>query len=434
MFRAAFFVESRKLFHTDMGLNFKTYLTLLLGLLLLVIPIPAQAQNADTSRVYLVTFGPGDELFERFGHNAIWIHDPSLNRDYQDVAFNYGLFNFQGDFYLRFLLGDMRYWMGGYDANQMIQGYRLNNRDIQCQQLNLTPAQVAQLADFLWNNSTPENRYYTYNYYTDNCSTRIRDALDRVLQGQIKRQTENQLTTHTWRFHSARILAVNPFAALGVDLLLGQSGDHPLSLWEEMYLPSLMEAHLRNLRIMDASGKLVPLVLTQQTIFHGTRPPVDALPPGWSTWFSLTGGGLSFALLLLYTLSLRKPRIRIFLLILALFWSMVVGLAGLVLSFMVLCTHHWATYYNENLLHFSPLALGLLFYLPGALRLRPRSLRLATLLAFLVFFSSFIGLLLKLTPWFTQHNQTFIELVLPVHAILAIILLLHSRQLRITVE
>ena len=134
-----------------------------------------------------MTMGPGAEVWERFGHNAIWIHDPTAE---PDTAYNYGLFDFrQENFLLRFARGEMWYWMAGFPAEAYVQTYVEDNRSVWLQELNLPPAARLELRRFLRWNERPANRFYHYDYYNDNCSTRVRDAIDRVIGGAIRQQT-----------------------------------------------------------------------------------------------------------------------------------------------------------------------------------------------------------------------------------------------------
>ena len=134
-----------------------------------------------------MTMGPGEQVWERFGHNAIWIHDAVAGTD---IAYNYGLFDFhQQDFLPRFIRGQMWYWMAGFPAQPYVQTYVRANRSVWLQQLDLPPAARLELQRFLEWNARPENRFYHYDYYKDNCSTRVRDALDRVIGGRIQAAT-----------------------------------------------------------------------------------------------------------------------------------------------------------------------------------------------------------------------------------------------------
>src|SRR3954451_8025969 len=82
--------------------------------------------------VYLLTFGWGDEVWERFGHNAIWIKDRALGTD---TTYNWGMFDFnQPHFLRRFLTGDTRYWMEGIGLDPMLQYYKKQDRSILAQE------------------------------------------------------------------------------------------------------------------------------------------------------------------------------------------------------------------------------------------------------------------------------------------------------------
>src|SRR5262249_27648609 len=135
----------------------------------------------------LVTFGPGEEVWERFGHNAILIRD----RDAHIARlYNYGMFDFaQENFFLNFARGRMLYRISVSDPADDYPVYRDEGRWIVEQDLNLTAAQRTRLRDYLEWNARPQNAQYRYDYFTANCSTRVRDALDAAVDGAIKAQT-----------------------------------------------------------------------------------------------------------------------------------------------------------------------------------------------------------------------------------------------------
>ena len=163
---------------------------------------PATGPGSELS-VTLITFGVGEQVWERFGHNALWIHDARLGTD---VAYNWGLFDFeQPGFFRRFLTGDTKYWMAGEDAYTMVTAYHNIGRPITLQRLNLTPTQALALRDFVEHNALEENKYYRYDYFRDNCSTRLRDAIDRALGGALRAATDTMHTTMSYRSESLRL-------------------------------------------------------------------------------------------------------------------------------------------------------------------------------------------------------------------------------------
>jgi hypothetical protein len=100
------------------------------------------------------------------------------------------------------------------------------------------------------------------------------------------------------------------------------------------------------------------------------------------------------------------------LLVLAGAWSLVAGLAGLVLAGLWGLTDHVMAYRNENLLQLNPLALLLLPGIVGGMR-RRGSARVASAAGLAIGGLALLGLLLKLLPWFDQVNGPVIALALP---------------------
>ena len=117
------------------------------------------------------------------------------------------------------MTGNTLYWMQGDGMAETIATYRYLNRSVWVQELDLTPAERLAVRDFIAWNARPENRYYRYDYYLDNCSTRVRDLIDRVVGGQLKPAMSSRLTNTTYRFHTQRALAVpNRAVALGTNI------------------------------------------------------------------------------------------------------------------------------------------------------------------------------------------------------------------------
>src|SRR5690606_6202587 len=129
------------------------------------------------------------------------------------------------NFFVRFIQGRMDYWMEGFDSQLFADFYAQADRSVWLQELNLTPAQRADLRDFLEYNALPENRFYRYDYYLDNCSTRVRDAIDRVIGGQLQLQTEDVSARTTYREHTRALTSEDPPLYSGLMLGLGQPVD-----------------------------------------------------------------------------------------------------------------------------------------------------------------------------------------------------------------
>ena len=373
---------------------------------------PVRAPGSELT-VYLMTMGPGRLVWERFGHNAIWIHDPAAS---PDQAYNYGLFDFQQqNFLLRFIKGQMWYWMDGFPAESYVRAYRRTNRSVYLQELNLPPAARLELQRFLRWNQLPANRFYHYDYYRDNCSTRVRDALDRVLGGTIRAQTDAVPAGTTYRFHTQRLTANDPLIFTGLLLALGQGVDRPLSRWEEMFLPMEMREHLRSVTVAGADGRPAPLVLSERTLFESTATPPPPVPPRWLARYLFLGVILGGAAAWLGGVARRESAGRVAFGLVAGGWELLAGVGGAVLAGLWSFTDHVMAYRNENLLQINPLALALALALPFALRGASRVGRVAQALAVLIAGCSLLGLVLKVLPGFDQANVQVIALALPAH-------------------
>lgn len=274
-------------------------------------PPPGQNATLDSLRavrgasieVRLYTYGPGDAVFERFGHIALAVRDTLTG---EDLAFNWGMFDFQQPNFLgRFLTGDTRYWMAGYNTEAFNAVYRAENRRIREQRLALTPMQRGALYDYVAWNAQEANKYYRYDYYNDNCSTRVRDALDWVLNGALQTQWHTAPLERTWRGETARITADNLPVFVGIHLALGRRADAPLTAWQSAFLPEHLADALATTRVGNQR-----LVTADSVVFAANRAPMPATAPQPVLLAAFIGFGLA-ALLYLWAGSSDVPDVPI---------------------------------------------------------------------------------------------------------------------------
>lgn len=375
---------------------------------------PADTADGTELTVYLMTFGVGAQIWERFGHNAIWIHDTKRGTDY---AYDYGRFDFQQEhFFLRFAKKDMLYWTErGNDAARIAAAYQYHGRSVWIQELDLPLKAREEIRSFLEWNIRPENKYYHYDYYLDNCSTRIRDILDRAVGGQLKRFADSIRTTTTYRAETRRLTEHNPFIYALLMIGLGQPTDRTLTAWEQMFLPIVLRPYLNRLTVTDPDGRTHPLVKSDRTVFLSDRYLVNDTPAPWTPRFWLVGVILGGALAWAGRRSGSLGR-NVFLAG-ATLWSLLAGIAGVALIALWALTAHTAAYWNENLFQFSLLSLGLAVVIPRAVRRTSTAdVQLGTWLAGLVAATAAVGLITKVLPGFSQANLDIIGLALPIHA------------------
>jgi hypothetical protein len=370
----------------------------------------ADAPGADLE-VALVTYGPGTAVWERFGHIAILLRDRASG---EARTFNYGIFDFaQKDFYLNFARGRMVYRMDSDPADDDIASYIAQGRSVREEVLAFTPAQAAALRDFLYWNLEPQHTRYRYDYFTANCSTQVRDALDRALGGVILAQTRARSSGFTYRMQTDRLLAPDPALMLLVDLGLGPYADRPLSYWDESFVPMVLARVLREVQVPAAGGGTRPLVVSDRLLAPNriTAPP--ALPPDLR--LPLLATGLLWAALIV--LPLRWPQRRALRRIGAIaggLYALLGGLAGLLMLALWTLTAHRAAWGNENLWLFNPALLLLIVPLlrQGGTAARDSSV-FARRLSILIALAAAFALFSKLLPGFPQQNLPWILLGLP---------------------
>ncbi|HZG43922.1 MAG TPA: DUF4105 domain-containing protein, partial [Longimicrobium sp.] len=249
----------------------RSWRALLLAAPLAVFAAPALRAQAPMSpdtglTVVHLVMGQGRMVWEKFGHDAIWIHDPAAGTD---RVYNYGVFDFASPgFMSRFIAGNLLYELGVSDLQNTLYQYEYFNRSVWGQELNLTAAQKRELQRLLEVNALPQNKDYLYDYYRDNCSTRIRDVVDRVIGGRLRAATEKVPTGTTYRWHSERLIAGDPVSYTGITGGLGPAADHEISRWEEMFLPFKVQERFREARVLDEAGREVPLVKREWALFE----------------------------------------------------------------------------------------------------------------------------------------------------------------------
>lgn len=375
---------------------------LLLALLLSALACGA-ALASPAPRIGVATMQPGTVFFERFGHDAIVVEDAVTGTA---TSYNFGFFDpDESDFISNFVYGRMRYRLQALPFADDMTYYRDVGRGVSIQWLNLSDGEAARLAAALAENAKPENARYGYDYFTDNCATRVRDALDAALDGSLKRQIEGRSHGSTYRSESVRLASPAPWMWLGFDIGLGPAADQPLSVWQESFVPMRLADALRE--VDGSNGQ--PLVLAEEKILpHRIAPEPAEAPRPWWPWM-LAGLAIAVAVVLA---ARRAPR-TVAACALPL-WGLCVVLGALMLFLWIFTAHRFA-WGNHNLLLFNPLCLLLL---PGGWRIaRGRAAGpwfgrwLAVVLA-----CSIAALFLLWLPVIPQRNASWIALLLPVHA------------------
>lgn len=377
--------------------------------------------RAQRFQVFLLTMDQGDAVWERFGHNALVIKDHERG---EELAWNWGLFDFdEVDFIPRFLRGTMRYQMGPFPVEPMVRSYIDANRSVYAHEIFLTDEEAETLDRLVRVNYRPENRAYTYHYYLDNCSTRIRDLLDQVLGGLLSTTFDTDPTAKSFRWHSRRLVQETTWVDQGLSFLLGMRGDYPRTRWENMFVPMEMMVHLEGLERPLEGGGTAPLMGTREVIHEADRPPPPNEAPGYSAVWLLLGLAGGAGVGALAGQASRGTRGGVAgLSVLVGFWGLFSGILGAILI-SAWFTDHDFIQANLNLFQTNPLGLLLMVVAPPAL-IRPglwrgrwgrTAARLAVLIAIL---SAFAAMLQFFTP-LHQGNAEVISIALPINLAVA---------------
>lgn len=367
----------------------------------------ADAPGADL-RVDLYTYGPGTIYWERFGHDALVITDTTSGESY---AFNYGMFDFeQKDFYLNFARGIMVYRAAAWPTDDDIREYSGEGRSITDQHLNLTPAQRAGLRDFLVWNVQPQNARYRYRYFADNCTTRVRDALDGALGGALRRQLAGPAPQgETYRSETDRLMSGQPWLMYLLDLGLGPYADQPLTRWNGAFIPMRLMDELRDVRASDGT----PLVKSKTLLSPQRLPSPPARAPDLRWPLLVAGLVLGSAFVASAWLRDRYDIERWWFAMVGSVYALLAGIAGTLMLLLWFATAHRAAWANENLWLFNPLAWLLV---PSLWRVRTpgaHTSRFALAIAGLSALLAVFALASKLMPAFPQHNLPWILFALP---------------------
>jgi len=304
--------------------------------------IEAQQQLSSKATVSVVTCGPGSELYSTFGHSAFRIHDASLGID---KIYNYGTFDFNApNFYLNFAKGQLTYQLSTSSFSRFLRAYQYENRWVKTQELNLTSTEVQATFNFLENNATPKNRDYQYDFFYDNCSTKIEDIIKHILNDKVVFSNSHITSNKTHRDLIADYTVQQKWSKFGIDLALGSVIDDKATKDDYKFLPDYVFKAFNNATIKTENG-IQPIVKNERTILTVNKNLLKSKNSIVSTPFFVL---LFISLLLIFITFKNKTSKRTKWLDFSIFFS--TGIIGIVVVLLWFATSHTATYKNLNFL------------------------------------------------------------------------------------
>ncbi|WP_300602280.1 DUF4105 domain-containing protein [Niabella sp.] len=296
-------------------------------------------------RISVLTCGTGDELYASFGHTAVRIIDSVGGTD---IVYNYGTFDFNDpDFYTKFTLGKLLYFLDAEDYDRFLYSYAREGRRVTEQVLHLDAAGNQKIRMFLQTNLQPANRAYRYDFLFDNCATRVRDIFPATLDTAFHFGPVLGKKRLRYREVIDQYLAEKPWQRLGIDIILGSPVDALMDDLHSMFLPDYLYNGLQHARYRGQ-----PFVTSQVLLQEKAAAPAAAINAPFLVFLLLCL--LVLAVHFIPVLSPYRKALNAVILF-------ITGLIGVQLLFMWFFTNHQSCAYNWNILWAMPLNAFIVF-------------------------------------------------------------------------
>ena len=309
-----------------------------------------QAQLSNQSEISLVTFAPGDQLHAAFGHAVIWVRDPLQNID---KAYSYGTFDFNTDhFYWKFLKGTLPYSISFNSMNDLVYYYsQIEHRSIKVQTMHLDSLQKNTIYQALETNLLPENKNYRYQFFNDNCATRLRDIIEQAAPRAFQWPTYKNLAGLSYRDWMNRYLVPNSWVTLGMNLALGIPSNQKANASESCYLPDNLSLALEMAEVNGQKFADAPLQIYQAP---------EAVKAGFDVFGPVAMLQLLIALIVFLSIKFRNNARVLFRMDIVLFG--VLGLLAWFIFFLATGTDHHVMAWNPASLMLFPLNFPLVIW------------------------------------------------------------------------
>ncbi len=390
---------------------------LTLSIILLPLTVFSQNEWLDQVDVYLHTVDRGKMVYDNFGHTAIRVHNKSTG---QDLVYNWGIFDFKDpvEFSLKFYRGILIYSLGVYPYESALAYYQRDQRTVWEDKINFSREEKLTFLKRLdWNNQ-PENREYSYHYFFDNCSTKVRDYFDEALKGSIKQNFESSSSPRTFRDTVREGYNTNPEIYFSLDTLMNGNIDKEMNQWQEMFLPIKLREHLLN----NKSDR--KFFSESKLLFEFSSPAPSAL-----NGFQILSLILLFLALGIAFMSLKEKKgVERALWALTAVFIFLIGVFGLVMLLNWIFSGHIDLHHNANMLLIWPIDLLLMWPLlliifkGKKLELKERTEKIWNKYIQLHLAGNLLFILLWLIGIFTQNITNTAIYIAPVFSIILLLI------------
>jgi len=317
----------------------------IISFVFLLIPFTSLfSQLSNDTTAYLLTCGPGTETYSIYGHSALRI---IIREKHTDTVYNWGVFDFDTpNFAWKFAKGRLDYMISAETASSFLGVYVFEHRYVVSQQINIDSKEIQKLVELVNENNKPENRKYRYDFFYDDCTTRIRDLLEKSIGEKLKYPPEEKGKIPTFRDMVGKYQKSYPWLKFGVDLIMGSTSDRKSNFRDRMFLPIEMKDELSE-TVVHRSGKMIPLLQNPVVLVNFEPPVVKSLflvsPP-----FVFT---LAITLILILT-GLIKSRKIIRLIDITIY--LVFSILSVLMIFFNFFTDHEQMRWNLNIILLNP--------------------------------------------------------------------------------
>ena len=224
----------------------------------------------DSVQISLLTASPGTEIYALYGHSAIRIFNSLQGTD---IVYNFGVFDFDTpNFAIKFTNGRLLYQLAKSSFNNFIYEYEQSGQTVYQQNLNFSHHEKWQLINNLEVNYLPQNRYYRYDFFHDNCATRIRNIIAKSVDGTIQYDSSYIKKPETFRDLIKIYQKPDPWLDFGTHLLIGADADSTLKITDYMFLPGpMMDIYAHSYIV--SKGNIRPVTQSTVALLPGTLKP-----------------------------------------------------------------------------------------------------------------------------------------------------------------
>ena len=305
------------------------------------------SQLSNDTTAYLITCGPGTETYSIYGHSALRI---VIREKHTDTVYNWGVFDFDTpNFAWKFAKGRLDYMISAETASSFLGVYVFEHRYVVSQKINIDSKEIQKLVEFVNENNRPENRKYRYDFFYDDCTTRIRDLLEKSIGEKLKYPPEEKGKIPTFRDMVGKYQNPYPWLKFGVDLIMGSTADRRANFRDRMFLPLDMREELSE-AVVQRSGKMIPLLQNPVVLVDFESPVVKKMflvsPPVIFT--------LAIILILILTGVIKNRKI---LRLIDIIIYLVFSILAVLMIFFNFFTDHEQMQWNLNIILLNPVII-----------------------------------------------------------------------------